>query len=199
MAGAALDDDADAIPDDMTGYTPLDRLMEPIQYVLSEVLENALTHARRDGYRHACVWLASQYFPARGEVHIGVVDDGCGMLATLRAHPDLRQETDHAAILMALQPRISCNRDLRLAGNESINQEVGLTTASRIAEHAGGGMLIVSGSGMHDTQGASGSFSYAWQGVALAIRFRRDQLLDIRFRDLLPSRENSAAVNLRFE
>ncbi len=37
----------DELPDEMSGYTESDRLAEPIQYALNELLENALTHARR--------------------------------------------------------------------------------------------------------------------------------------------------------
>ncbi|MBW8073368.1 MAG: STAS domain-containing protein [Ferrovum sp.] len=36
----------DEPPDEMTGYTAFERLVEPVQYALSELLENALTHAR---------------------------------------------------------------------------------------------------------------------------------------------------------
>lgn len=192
--------DPDEPPDEMTGLTAFDRLMEPIQYALSELLENAMTHARRQGYRDACVWVASQYYPRSGMIRLGVVDNGCGFLATLRSHPDLRLVTDHEAILTALRPRISCNRDLRM-GMESANQGVGLTTTCRIAEHAGGRLVIVSGDGVHDTSGGSGTMAdgAAWQGVAIAMECRRDRLPGIRFRELLPPYEAQTPVRLRFE
>lgn len=187
-------------PDAMTGLTAFDLLMEPIQYALSELLENAMTHARRQGYRDACVWVASQYYPSSGTIRLGVVDNGCGFLATLRSHPDLRLETHHEAILTALRPRISCNRDLRM-GMESVNQGVGLTTTCRIVERADGRLVIVSGDAVHDTRGRSGTMAgrAAWQGVAIAMECRRDRLPGIRIRELLPTYETQNLVRLRFE
>lgn len=192
--------DLDEPPDEMSGMTAFDRLMEPIQYALSELLENAMTHARRQGYRDACVWVASQHYQSSGTIRLGVVDNGCGFLATLRSHPDLRRETHHEAILTALRPRISCNRDLRV-GMESVNQGVGLTTTCRIAEHAGGRLVIVSGDAVHDTTDESGTMASgaAWQGVAIAMECRRNRLPGIRFRELLPPYESQIPARLRFE
>lgn len=192
--------DPDEPPDEMSGLSAFDRLVEPIQYALSELLENAMTHARRQGYRDACVWVASQYYQKSGLIRLGVVDNGCGFLATLRSHPDLRRETHHEAILTALRPRISCNRDLRL-GMDSVNQGVGLTTTCRIAEHAGGRLVIVSGDAIHGTTGESGTLAggAAWQGVAIAMECRRDRLPSIRFRELLPPYDAQIPVRLRFE
>lgn len=143
LVGTIPDFDPSEPQDEMTGMTAFDRLIEPLQYALSELLENAMTHARRHGYRDACVWVASQYYPTNKMIRLGVVDNGCGFLDTLRTHPALRLETHHEAILTALRPRISCNRDLHM-GMESANQGVGLTTTHRIAERAGGRLVILS-------------------------------------------------------
>jgi ABC-type transporter Mla MlaB component len=189
----------DELPDEMTGYTEADRLAEPIQYALNELLENALTHARRAGFADACVWVACQYYPSSGLVRMGVVDNGCGFLATLRGHPALHQETHLAAILAALQPRVSCNRDLGLRA-DTVNQGVGLTTTNRIAERAGGRLYIASGDAIHSaaasvhlTDGAS------WQGVAIALECRRQRLPEVHFRELLPPLEPQPSVRLRFQ
>jgi len=200
LVGAIPGVDSDEPPDEMTGLNAFDRLVEPIQYALSELLENAMTHARRQGYRNAYVWVASQYYKSSGMIRLGVVDNGCGFLATLRSHPDLRLETHHEAILTALRPRISCNRDLCM-GMESVNQGVGLTTTCRIAEHASGRLVIVSGDAVHSTSGESGTMAggAVWQGVAIAMECRRDRLPGIRFRELLPPYESLKPVRLRFE
>lgn len=185
--------------DGMSGYTEEDRLVEPIQYAFNELLENALTHARRAGYGNACVWVACQYYPSNDLVRLGVVDNGCGFLATLHGHPSLRQETDMAAILAALQPRVSCNRDLGLLA-DSVNQGVGLTTTQRIAMSAGGRLYIASG----DTIYSSASYSHLtggvrWQGVAIALVCKRKLLPEVRLRELLPPLEPQPGVRLRFQ
>ena len=195
IIGEPAPDDA---PDEMSGYTRHDRLVEPLQYALNELLENALTHARR-GNQDACVWVASQYYRDKDIIRLGVVDNGCGFLATLAAHPRLQRKQHLDAILLALEPRISCNRDVGLQG-DSVNQGVGLTTTCRIAEHAGGRMILASGNAMHSTSHYSKVNPDAyWQGVAIAMEVKRSKLVDIRFRELLPSLEDIPAVKLRFE
>jgi anti-anti-sigma regulatory factor len=192
--------DPNELPDEMTGFTTAWRLEEPIQYALSELLENAMTHARKHGFQNSSVWVACQHYPSSGMIRMGIVDNGCGFLASLRNHPSLHRQQHLDAILMALQPRISCNRDLR-TDMESINQGVGLTTTCRIAESAGGGLTIVSGDAMHHTLGRSGLLGDGvyWQGVAIAIEFRRARLPDVNVRNLLPPIDAQPAVNLRFE
>lgn len=186
--------------DEMTGMNTWDRMVEPIQYALSELLENALTHARRCGYKDAKVWVASQYYSRSGKIHIGVVDNGCGFLQSLAKHPELKHQRDHDAILLALQPRISCNRDLWL-NQESVNQGVGLTTTCRLATKAGGRMVLVSGQASHDTSGRTGELASGtfWQGVAIALECRRDWLTSFRISELLPPLDAKPTVTLRFE
>ncbi|MFY9261855.1 MAG: ATP-binding protein [Gallionella sp.] len=187
------------IPDEMTGYTELDRLEEPIQYALNELLENALTHARRAvGCVDARVWASSQYYPKSGLVRLGIVDNGCGFLATLRGHQSLTEETDLAAILAALQPRVSCNRDLKF-NSDSVNQGVGLTTTRRIAESAGGYLLIASGNTIHSPKQSIHLPHAKWQGVAIALECKREKLPDVRYRELMPLLNMPPIQGLRFE
>lgn len=175
----------------------------PIRYSLSELVGNALTHARREGHFDASVWIASQYYKDDGgKVHLAVVDDGCGFLATLKHHAQVREQTHAAAIEAALKPRVSCNRDLGIVST-SENQGVGLTTTVLIAKKSGGSVHIVSG----DTLYRDGSLGLrkrsdrvkalpgAWNGVAISAVLNRDQLPLIRIADLLPKDE----VDLTFE
>lgn len=188
------------IPDEMTGYTTSDRLAEPLQYTLSELLENALTHACRQGFVDAKVWVAGQYYPKLGVIQLGVVDTGCGLLATLRRHPELHRERNLDAILTALKPRVSCNRDLGIFG-DSVNQGVGLTTTQRIAERAGGLLVIVTGDAVHDTTGRSRNLGCHanWQGVAVAMECKRAELPNVNYRALLPPLDGISPARLRFE
>lgn len=190
----------DELPDEMTGYTESVRLAEPIQYALNELLENSLTHARRGaGFTDSCVWVSSQYYPSNDLIRLGVVDNGCGILATLRGHRSLHHETHLAAILAALQPRVSCNRDLGLRA-DSVNQGVGLTTTNRIAERIGGRLLIASGDAIHSATASTYLTSGAcWQGVAIALECKRQRLPEIHYRELLPPIDAQPTVRLRFQ
>nr|WP_295388251.1 ATP-binding protein [uncultured Thiodictyon sp.] len=200
LIGAVPGIDRNEAPDLMTGRTQADRLGMPIQYVLSELLENALSHARRAGRQGARVWVAGQYYPASDLVRLAVTDNGCGFLATLKSHPNLRNQTHRDAILTAIQPRVSCNRDVGLRADTE-NEGVGLTMVVRIARSAGGKALIVSGDAYHDPAAAGGLLRGGafWQGVTIALELRRDRLGSIRIAELLPTLEGMARVPLRFE
>lgn len=200
LVGAVPGVDRNEAPDLMTGLTQTDRLGMPIQYVLSELLENALTHARRAGHQRARVWVAGQYYPTQDVVRLAVTDNGCGFLETLRSHPNLKRKTHRDAILTAMQARISCNRDLGVR-EDTENQGVGLTMVVRIVRSTGGKALIVSGDAYHDPAMTGGLLPEGafWQGVAISLELRRDRLGDIRIAELLPALEGMARIPLRFE
>lgn len=203
LVGRMPDIDQSEPWDEMSGQNTADRIAIPISYALTELLNNALSHARLKGHGDACVWVASQYYPGNGRLQLAVVDNGCGMLETLREHSvlrDLPRKTDLEAIFAALRPRVSCNRDLGIF-NDSVNQGIGLTTTARIAEHAGGRLVVVSGAAYHDPLGRSRRLTGGerWKGVAIALDCKRDTLLNVRYRDLLPPVDDVPSLRLRFE
>lgn len=192
IAGELTLADELAPPDEQSGFNEFDRYCHPLQYSLSELLLNSLTHARREGRWDASVWVAAQYYPKVGKVRVAIVDNGCGMLAPLRNHPKLGEKTHCAAILAALSPRVSCNRELELAlYGESANEGVGLTTTSRIAKAAKGHLLIMSGDGVHFTMGNGRSYTLSepagWNGVAISMVCMRNALPSVAIQDLLPA------------
>ena len=203
LVGRMPDIDPSEPWDEMTGQNTAGSISSPISYALSELLNNALSHARHKRHADARVWVASQYYRRSGRIQLGVVDNGCGMLESLREHAALKgyiRKTDHAAILAALHPRVSCNRDLGVF-NDTVNQGVGLTTTARIAERAGGRLVVLSGAGYHDPLGRSGRLaaSVRWQGVAIALECWRDALKDVRYRELMPPVDDAPPLHLRFE
>lgn len=190
---------ADAITGELTEAKPtvvhdmntprsqFERFRHPIWYSLSELIENALTHARRDGHVNIAVWVAAQFYRSSGIVRLAVVDNGCGVLHTLRNHAQLGEKTHLAAIQAALEPKVSCNRDMPF--NEHGNQGVGLTTTYRIARAGRGGLLITSGDSQYQTQqkiGAVLPHGGLWKGVSIAFHCRRSALPSIRVGELLP-------------
>lgn len=203
LVGRMPDIDPNEPCDEMSCVNTADRITIPISYALTELLNNAMSHARLKGHGDACVWVASQYYRSKGRLQLAVVDNGCGILETLRYHASLRdlpRKTDLDAILAALRPRVSCNRDLGVF-SDSTNQGIGLTTTARIAEHAGGRLIVVSGAGYHDPLGCSRRLanSARWQGVAVALECQRDALLNVRIRELMPPIEGMPPLHLRFE
>jgi hypothetical protein len=200
---------ADALVGAGTGRpaTTLDAMCAPehehqkslIQYVLSELLNNALTHSQLHGFKgKARVWTAAQYYPVSDKVRLAVADTGCGLLTTLKGHPQLASNTHFAAISAALQPRVSCNRSLGLR-QDTVNEGVGLTTVHRLVDCGAGDMLVLTGNAYQRRR--SGGFlpsGAEWQGVAIAVEIRRDTLRGLRIAELLPLGD-AVPPELRFE
>lgn len=182
------------------GPDEFERYCHPIEYALTELLDNSLTHARREGRSDASVWVAAQYY-SEDMVRIGITDNGCGILATLSMHEQLAQQTHRAAIELALKPFVSCNRTMGIYAG-STNQGVGLTTTCRISQAAGGGMTIVSGNAKYATGSGGmdlkgGAF---WQGVVISFVCKRAQLPHTNPSALLPDLPTATipAPDLRF-
>ena len=203
LVGRMPDIDPGEPYDEMTGMNSADRLTIPLSYALSELLNNALSHARHKRHDDSRVWVACQYYRKDHRIQMAVVDNGCGMLETLRDHSALAgyaRKTDHAAILAAMRPRVSCNRDLGVF-NDAVNQGVGLTATACIAARAAGRLVVMSGAGYHDPLGRSGRLATGvrWPGVAIALECRREALKDVRFQECLPLIEDTPPLHLRFE
>lgn len=181
------------------GRDEFEAYCHPIEYALTELLDNAFTHARREGHFRSAVWVAAQLYN-EDVVRIGVVDTGCGFLATLKGHPR-RPKSDVEAIELALEPFISCNRDLGMY-LESTNEGVGLTTTCNIAKAAGGGMTIVSGNARYSTMAGCSQFTgdASWPGVAISFGCKRALLPQTQPSKLLPALPESTnpAPTLRF-
>jgi hypothetical protein len=190
-----------------------DQYYRPLRYALSELIENSLTHARREGARGAAVWVAAQFYKddlVGGRVEVAVVDNGCGFLATLKNHAELPEKTHGAAIKTALKPKVSCNRDIGPFG-ESVNEGVGLTTTVRISKETGGTVHIVSGDAFFSANSAIATrrsdqiklLPGSWDGVAISMSFTGAKLPAVKISDLLPPVEGAKQVKvpvvLRFD
>ena len=174
----------------------------PLEYALKELLENALSHAKKDGNLNASVWVACQHFKTHGSVRLAIVDNGCGFLATLKDHAMLNERTDLRAIQIALIERVSCNRGALISyDSDSQNQGVGLTTTAKIAAAADGFLVIGSGKAWMRTgdKGEGQIDDCPWKGVAIAFECNRDLLPKIDIPSLLPAVEGTLDEEINFD
>jgi hypothetical protein len=151
-----------------------ERIEDTLEYVFSEILLNALDHGTKQGYRAAHANIAAQYYPNSRKLEVAILDNGCGLLETLRSHPQMEGDiSDSKAITIARRPRVSCNRDAEL-GLDTRNQGIGLTVCSQIALAAGGKWGIFSGKSRH-TVTASGEELQVevpyWRGTGVFFEF----------------------------
>jgi hypothetical protein len=201
VAGKLTTEDPQGEPDATSGLNRFETFRNPLRYALSELLLNALSHSKREGRGDAAVWVAAQFYPGAGTVQVAVVDNGCGLLATLMHSAKLTEKTHLAAIPTALKPFVSCNPDLGMPGGTA-NRGVGLTTTHRIARAARGGLVIVSGDAVARADGRVQSFPLrggaSWQGVAISMTCRRSALPSVNIPQLLPPLDGAPTIKLQF-
>jgi anti-anti-sigma regulatory factor len=197
FVGRFPDVDQHGVPDEMTGLKPGEATEEALAYIFTELIDNSLTHGRKYGFPGAKVWVAAQYYPSKDQIRLAVVDNGCGLLRSLQDHPRLSDKTDVAAILLALQPRVSGNRDVGLM-EDSHNQGVGLSVSSELAICAGGRMDIISGQGaVKKLRNAVHSWVVpGWHGTAIEITVLRKQLDSVRVSDLIRALPGYSEVSM---
>ena len=99
--------------------------VEPIRYVISELVRNVLEHANSQGGAFVC----AQYYSKSGRLSLGVADAGIGVQASMSRHHSVRSAWD--AIVLALRPGIT-GTTARLGGTD-YNAGAGLFFTKSIA------------------------------------------------------------------
>ena len=193
----------EAKPDEMTGRAPGDLAIRTIQYALSEIMGNSLSHGRRHGHHTAAALAAAQHFSKPDMVAIAVIDDGCGLLGSLEKHPVLTAPTHEAAIQAALQPRVSCNPDVDLRPDDTANQGFGLTVVREIVREGNGNFYLATG----DKALVSRSKMEIcwtipeWSGTLLVVELPRRSIDQIRIEDAIKryyDQGNTGDITLNF-
>ena len=154
----------------------IEKVTKPLRYLISELLLNATTHAKRHGRYKSKAWVAAQK-SSECNLEIAIVDDGCGILRTLLDQFEEDERTHENALMKAMLPLTSCNLDVDEYGEETSNQGVGLFVAKDMLQRAGGSLQIITGNALYDS-----TLSYLpkraqqfrrlqhhWDGVAVAI------------------------------
>lgn len=190
IAGQTPECREESQPDEMTGFLPHELVEYNLRYIFNELLENSLTHGHRHrhrhGYNNSKVWVACQYYRSKDTIRIGIVDTGCGFRQSLQNQNPMPQ-TDEAAIRLALQPRISCNRDVDIM-DDSYNEGIGLTVVQRMVKDVGGTMVLLSGQSVLEItldELAKPLPDTGWQGVGIAIEVKRSELKERLVRDVI--------------
>ncbi len=115
--------------------------VEPIRYVISELVRNVFEHSRS---KHGAI-VSAQYYKKSNSIKIGVADSGVGVRDTISVSH--RTESDKDAIRLALMPGITGGTASRLKGTES-NAGAGLFFTKSIAKVNRDFFVIYSGNCM---------------------------------------------------
>lgn len=168
-------------------------ITHPMRYLISEILLNATTHAKRHGHNRSKAWLSAQALEATAfrpaQIEIAIVDDGCGVYQTLA--DQLNGSNDvAAAIELAMKPMVSCNFAVDFNGEETSNQGVGLYVAKDLIQQAGGRLQIISDNCMYDSgvkyrKNQFRTMAHPWGGVAIGITIPFDSIYGLTPSDSL--------------
>jgi hypothetical protein len=175
---------------------------QALAYVLTELLGNGLTHAKKHGHGSACAWAACQYYPSNGKLRAAVIDDGCGFYESLRhRYPERVAKTpDLDSIRLAMEPRISSNREVGVMG-DSINEGMGLTICRDIVLEAGGTFGVSSGDYHLRITGEHNSAEPIprWSGALVYMEMPREGLKGVRIGDIVQKYDRGPHQAVRFE
>lgn len=137
---------------------PDKQLEEVLQYCLREIMRNVYEHAESSiiGYN-------AQYYPQRKVVEMTILDDGQGLLKSLKNNPFLNISTNRAAVCAAFLPGISGKmyKGVKIRRNDDWqNSGFGLYMLRRFAERCGKILLFTNDYGImvegHNMQEVTG-------------------------------------------
>ena len=116
--------------------------VEPIKYIMSELVRNVLEHSEAPDGAVVC----AQYYKKSNTIRIGVVDTGIGIKNTLQKfyHP----ENDFKAIVLALTPGIT-GTTRKIGGVSEMNAGAGLFFIKSLAKTSRDFFMIYSGNSMY--------------------------------------------------
>lgn len=176
--------------DDGMRCSPSEMAQANVAYIFNEILSNSLTHGQNRGFKNSWAAAAAMYYSETHEIVISIVDNGCGLLETLKGHSKMSDPTSHrAAIELALQPGVSCNKDLGVF-YDTKNQGIGLTVCTELATRSGGSFSLFTG----DACLRSGESPISvlreidfWQGAGVSFRLNCKNLADLSVPQILKS------------
>lgn len=159
------------------------KYVEPIRYIVSELVRNVLEHAEtREG-----AFVAAQYYSKSNTIRIGICDTGVGITKTIRKSH--RAQDDLQAIKLALTPGITGTTSKE--GGTEQNAGAGLFFVKSISAINGDFFGIYSGNAFYkllrqknsemlnadpfkDRHSVKNDFPY-WRGVAIGIDMKLDE------------------------
>lgn len=201
IASFVPEEDLAAILNDDPDLRRYRAVEQPVGYVMSELLDNALNHSRAGGFGHSAAWVAAQYYPTGDLMRVCVLDDGCGFLRTLKDHPKVVPKTDVAAVEIAFEPFLSCKRDVRVF-RDSTHQGIGLTVCRDLCRLAGGRIEAVSGRGWVTNPGCDAAMRTALdvghQGAIVNLEFHRRSITPNSIGEILRRYQPDENLPIRF-
>jgi hypothetical protein len=171
-------------------------------YVLTELVDNVLSHSRTEGFPHAAAWVAAQYYSAGDLVRVAVVDDGCGLHGSLRGLDSGAPNNHFDAARLAFSPHVSSKGRLMIYQDRR-HAGIGLSVCREIGRKLGGQIYSVSGDAWIRNPGLLDSEESHripfWQGTAICLELRRRAATPGTLAEALTRFQGDPALRVQFE
>lgn len=149
-----------------------DALELTLAYAMRELFRNVFEHSRAED-----LWYSAQFWPTKNRVEIAVVDEGIGILESLRRNPDLNVDNELRAVILATQRGVSGATPLpaprsiggELAESRWVNSGWGLFVLRELARAAGSLLVVSNTSAVLFKQDSIHSFECDFRGTAVRL------------------------------
>lgn len=171
-----------------------------LAYVLTELLDNVFSHSRTTDFPNPTAWLAAQWYAVGDLVRVAVVDDGCGVLASLEGLVEPASHFDAAR--MAFQPFVS-SKSLPLLYADRRHVGLGLTVCRDICQRLHGQIYAATGDARVVNPGLDNEKSQKlqppYQGTIVSLRFHRRAATTRTMQEIFAKYSGTPDLRTRFD
>ncbi|WP_116808452.1 ATP-binding protein [Steroidobacter cummioxidans] len=171
-----------------------------LAHILSELLDNVFSHARTVDHPSPMAWLVTQWYSEGDLVRVAVVDDGCGLLASLRGLHEPPKNHFEAAGL-AFKPFVS-SKNIPSMYAERRHMGLGLTVCRDICQRLGGCIYAISGNAWVANAGLPEERRHKleapYQGTIVSLEFHRRAATTRTIQDILTRYQGVPHLRARF-
>lgn len=172
-----------------------------LAHVLSELVDNVFSHAATAQFPNPHAYIAVQSYPAGDLLRVAVVDDGCGLQASLRAMVDDPPKNHFDAATRAFQPFVS-SKSARSMYAERRHMGLGLPVCREICQQLGGRIYAATGNAWVRNPGMGAQEDRTttpfFQGTVISLEIYRRGVTNRLLQDVLAKFSGPADLRLRF-
>lgn len=139
-------------------------ITETLIYAIREIMRNVVEHGTTSH-----IWYAAQYWKSKSRIEVAILDEGVGLLSSLRRNPKLEVDSNEKALFLALQPGISgiAKKKRRPRDGDWVNTGYGLYMTSSLCQFGGNFVLCSASNAIRMKMNSSEFQPCAYQGVAI--------------------------------
>lgn len=185
--------------EDHRGLRIYHSIQPALAYVLAELIDNVFSHAQTKAHPNPMAWAAAQWYLSGDLIRVAVVDDGCGMLASLHDH----RPKDHLdAMALAFRPFLT-SKGLRGLYADRSHMGLGLTICRDLCVKLEGCLYAVSGNAFIKDPGLpkeqAQKLDVSHQGTIVSLEFHRRAVTTGTMQEVFARYRKPPQLRPRFE